>query len=307
MSAAVASHAIEDFLRARARHPALTRAVWCGRALPGTVLGDGQFLRDAAKGMRPEIRTAFLRWVTSQGPFLDDARAAFDDDLFFCGHDEVTDGGIGEAARQMLLNCDAGVISLAALAGNRFSGSPLSVLQGFADNPIRWLDILNCLDPADAVQLIFGALPEPTRWADLLAQCRERFASLTISPHCETVLSRYPFEATVARRTVELLGVLQHLVDEIDPATGALSAVGRELQQQYFVGQKAWFSDAGDEEKAHFRNEMTFPNPEAGEPITCFWHGKIKWPQYRIHFQWPVSTLRNKLLIAYIGPKISKS
>ncbi len=306
MSAAVFRDAIEGFFRVRAHFPLLGRSVWCGRALPGTTLGDGQSIRDGARAMRPDIRVAFLRWVTSQGPFLDEVREHLDEDLFFFGSDEVTDYGLGEAARQHLQGRLAGVLSLAASPGGTFGRSPLCVTQGFPSEPINTIDLLNSFDPTHAAEVVARSLPEPTRWQDLLGQCRDRFPGLVISPHCDAVLARFPFEANVARRTVELLGVLQRLVDEIDRGTGKLSAAGTELIQLHFVGDKAWFSDAGNDEKVDFLDEMTFPNPAGGDPITCFWHGKVKTPQYRIHFQWPMPAPYEKLFVAYIGPKISK-
>jgi hypothetical protein len=41
------------------------------------------------------------------------------------------------------------------------------------------------------------------------------------------------------------------------------------------------------------------------EKIFCTWHGKVKTPQYRIHFSWPISAVA-PLYVVYIGPKITK-
>ncbi len=42
-----------------------------------------------------------------------------------------------------------------------------------------------------------------------------------------------------------------------------------------------------------------------GHQLECFWHGKIKSPQYRIHFSYPIEE-DVPLYIAYIGPKLTK-
>ena len=49
---------------------------------------------------------------------------------------------------------------------------------------------------------------------------------------------------------------------------------------------------------------MTFKDPE-GRELICFWHGKIKTPQYRIHFSYPIEK-GAPLYIAYIGEKLTK-
>jgi hypothetical protein len=88
---------------------------------------------------------------------------------------------------------------------------------------------------------------------------------------------------------------------------GCLDDLGLDLLQKHFVGEKAWFSDESDENKARFKDEMTFPDPEDSScSLRCYWHGKIKTPQYRIHFEWPVPPPFRRIKIAYIGPKIAK-
>lgn len=85
-----------------------------------------------------------------------------------------------------------------------------------------------------------------------------------------------------------------------------LNAEGLEIQQNHFVGDKAWFTDSSDGEKREFKNELTFPHPERpGETLFCTWHGKVKTPQMRVHFAYPLK--RNEpLYVVYIGPKITK-
>jgi hypothetical protein len=81
---------------------------------------------------------------------------------------------------------------------------------------------------------------------------------------------------------------------------------GHRLYANHFTGAKASFSDSSDSEKNDFRNELTFAHPEQpGETLFCAWHGKIKTPQIRIHFSWPVRS-EAPLYVVYVGPKITK-
>ena len=43
----------------------------------------------------------------------------------------------------------------------------------------------------------------------------------------------------------------------------------------------------------------------ATSKLFCPWHGKVKSPQYRIHFSWP-TTATTPIYIVYVGPKLTK-
>jgi len=70
--------------------------------------------------------------------------------------------------------------------------------------------------------------------------------------------------------------------------------------------RKAWFSDSSDAEKNEFRTELTFKHPEIdGETLFCTMHDKVKTPQIRIHFSWPVRA-DAPLYVVYVGQNITK-
>ena len=87
---------------------------------------------------------------------------------------------------------------------------------------------------------------------------------------------------------------------------GERTPAGHSLYQKHFTGDKAWFSDSSVTEKRNFRTELTFPNPSLpGESLFCTWHGKVKTPQLRIHFSWPIRATE-PLYVVYVGPKLTK-
>lgn len=87
---------------------------------------------------------------------------------------------------------------------------------------------------------------------------------------------------------------------------GKRTPEGHTLYQKHFTGDKAWFSDSSDTEKARFKNELIFKHPaNPNEVLFCPWHGKVKTPQLRIHFSWPIRE-DQPLYIVYVGPKITK-
>ncbi len=87
---------------------------------------------------------------------------------------------------------------------------------------------------------------------------------------------------------------------------GKRTAEGDQIYADHFTGEKAWFSDSSSREKNMFRPELTFRHPEQlDEYLFCPWHGKVKTPQIRIHFSWPIAA-NAPVYIVYVGPKITK-
>lgn len=141
----------------------------------------------------------------------------------------------------------------------------------------------------------------------MLQACRSRFELLIIPDSVQERIEREAFYPVVARRTLVILQTLHRIVRGRS-ADGSLNAEALSLWQQHSQGGKAWFTDESEGNKHKFKSEMTFPDPEnPSNRLFCPWHGKIKTPQFRIHFEWPVLPGQSRLKILYIGPKITKS
>lgn len=81
-----------------------------------------------------------------------------------------------------------------------------------------------------------------------------------------------------------------------------------EIVADFFTGEKALFTDESDGNKSYFRKDLTFEDmSNPGQEKLYSWHGKIKTPQYRVHFSWPLTEKQEYIDIVYIGPKITKS
>ena len=88
---------------------------------------------------------------------------------------------------------------------------------------------------------------------------------------------------------------------------GNRTAEGHRLHEDHYTGAKAWFSDESEGNKQKFKKELTVNHPEKpGETILCPWHGKVKTPQIRIHFSWPIVS-EEPVYVVYVGPKITKN
>ena len=252
-------------------------------------------------------RGLLFQWVGKKGPFIEDDRQATDDDLFLFDGEDVTDLGLGEAARRILATLPAAKPPAATLSpvqdpASRFAADPLCVVHGLAEAPIGHVPVANFRETKALADALLAARPEPATWPELLAEARARFDRLHIGTHCDGILARHPYHPPGGRRILDLLDVLQRLMTEMDSA-GRLSKDGVELQNKFFVGERSWFSGESEGRK-HSPETFTFPDPGGDGTLVCFWHGKVSTPAFRIHFEWPVSPPVRRLRVVYIGPHL---
>lgn len=299
-AAANPEHApLEALLEARRQYPALVSGLFCARNMPSTEVRPNLSLREVGGQLPPEKQRLLFEWTGKKGPFIDDDRQVMDQDLFLFGDDEVTELGLGEAARRILSSFSTAALSPVHNPTSRFAADPLVVVHGLHEEPFARVPVPNFLESAALAEAIEAEWPEPKTWAELLTRARQRFDRLCIGDHCDQNLSRKPYQPHQGRRVLELLDVLQRLMQEMGE-DGELSAKGRELQNQFFVGKNAWFTDESETRK-HSPERFTFPDPAGQGTLTCSWHGKIRSDSFRLHFEWPVESPREGLRVAYIG------
>ncbi len=239
-------------------------------------------------------------WLNQQGPFWEDTRGHGPDDYFECNGDVVTDTALGEAAFWCFKGLERRLVSLIP---SLWQLSPLPVTwypdSGNGDN----VEVVNHWEP-NGVEAALQAAPVPlTSWRQLEDTSRDRCTRLAFLQDSFEPLRGHPFANGAAQRILVLLDTLNRLMICRDER-GRRTSEGQEIYQNHFTGDKAWFTDSSDTEKRDFRSELTFAVP-GGAPRLCGWHGKVKSPQLRVHFNWPVDG-DETLYVAYVGPKITK-
>ena len=261
-------------------------------------------LRDLGQRLPRDQRQLFFAWTAKQGPFIEADRqpAPAELDLFVFGEDEieVTDLGLGEAARRILSSQSACAFSPVEDPTSRFAADPLVVVHGLRDEAEEHVRVPNFLDAAKLAEAIQRDGPDPTNWTEALDQARQRFNRLQIGKHCNESLSGQTFRPHQNERMNELFEVLQKLMEEMG-RSGELSAEGQELRSKHFVGRTAWFSDESERNKQR-PERYTFPDPAGSGTLPCFWHGKIRSEFLRMHFEWPPADPTGRLRVVYIGP-----
>ena len=244
---------------------------------------------------------AIMSWLTKDGPFWEDYRQHGADDWFESNGQIVTDEGLGEVAYRCFNGSDYRVFSFEP---SQWQINPIDVYWHRDNGDIIPIQVSNYWYINSFAVALQSSEPPITSWQQLSANMRIHCQNLTFSANSFDYLYSQPFVDGAAKRIVELLKLLDKFKTCFD-AQGRTSE-GHILYQEHFTGSKAWFSDSSDDEKNKFQNELTFDNPNnKSERLVCTWHGKVKTPQIRIHFSWPISA-DQPLYVPYIGSKITK-
>lgn len=271
------------------------REVYCHRSALYRTAKSGTPL---VQMLSREQRSAAMQWLTKQGPFWDDAPRHDADEWFECNGDVVAETGLAEAAYCSTIGMDRRMVSLTP---STWDFAPITVT--WWRDPTTSIDI-NLGNYRDLPALeadLRQAAPAIESWRQFEAVSRQRFQQLNFTANSFSYLNGQPFAPGPAGRILSRLDVLDRLW-----AAGRGSPEGQRLYDDYFTGDKAWFSDSSDSEKRNFRQELTFPSPDAsGGTLFCTWHGKVNNPPYRIHFSWPVPR-GGKLHVVYVGLKITR-
>lgn len=294
--------AVTPLLKVRSRRPDLKDRIYCSRILYGRPITATHDLRQAVLATRDRTYIhLMLTWMTASGPFWDDDRAPNPDDYFHYQDKDVTDQGLGEACRRRLIKVQANAFSFLS-SQPAFEHTPISVKHGLPEEPLGAIDIDNWWD-AETLEDV--TLFRPSNWREMLDYARNKMELLLFADDIYDQLKPSPFHEGISERILELLGVLQTISSEMKDDS-SLTANGMEVLQRHFVGDKAWFSDESDPNKRRFENELTFRDPAGDGILFCPWHGKVKFGQFRIHFEWPRPLNQGVIKVVYIGPKITK-
>jgi hypothetical protein len=278
------------------------RALYCHHGLVNGQVTRSERMQAAVRALPLDERRVVMAWLCQHGPFWDDDRRHEGGDWYECAGEIVTDTAVGEAAHCRLHGIDRGLVSLQP---SSFLYDPVSVERVFEDGNRAPVDVRNYWEPAVVEACLAAAPPALASWTALGELSVSRFEHLRFAGNAFEPLRGQPYKQGVAERILALLDVL-HMLKQCFDENGSRTEDGHALYQQHFTGDKGWFSDSSDAEKEDFKTELTFSHPDArGETLFCTWHGKVKSPQYRIHFSWPVAAA-SPVYVVYIGPKITK-
>ena len=257
-------------------------------------------LYEALQRLPRDEKQSILRWLTRHGPFWNDDDEHSSDLFIFFGDEIVTGTAVGQAAF-----CEeVGICSsLISFEPSKWQISPIDLEIG-QDKRTR-ITVPNFWRVSELDAALREAEPPISTWPLLEERSRVAFQRIVFAPDCFSYLDGQPFAPGAASRIQSLLGVLDRLIGSVD-SSGKRTSEGHRIYQDHFTGDRAWFSDSSETDKARFESELTFPNPQVpGGQLFCPWHGKVNNPPLRLHFAWP-SRPGDPVCVAYIGLKITR-
>ena len=280
------------------------RELYCHRNTANAQVTHALNIPQSLKVLKIDQRRGLMQWLTRQGPFWEVVRQHSGDDWLDYNGDIVTDTAVGEAAHCVFYGVDRALVSMKP---SSWLTSPLSVTLQDCQLDSAHVQNVNIDNYWDVDKLKAALVAAPSSlgsWRDLETTARIRFPNLTFSSDSFEKLEGHPFAKGAAERLLGCLAVL-HDLKGCFGENGERTPDGHRLYDKHFAGDKAWFSDSSDTEKSRFEKDLTFAHPtKGGESLFCPWHGKVKTPQLRIHFSWPVRA-NKPLYVVYVGPKIT--
>ncbi len=296
---------LRELLQARSQVPAIQQNLRSTRSLQEALAGPGVSVRQALQRCRDrELRLATFYWLDRTGPFVDDDRMEDEDDYFEFSNADVTDTGLGEAARRTKAGENCAAYSFEGGAIDH-ALNPLEVDHGLPEERLGRYSVRNHWSPDRLVRDALDSGPQVTTWQALVETARTSFPHLEVADlHENRMLAREPFEASLRDRAMVLMGILEKYMigRSVDGSEGPGS---RDIIDEYFTGERALFSSESASNKREFRHDMTFIDQDQRE-VFAPWHGKISRRAFRLHFEWPLAAESRKLSVLYLGPKITK-
>jgi len=277
-------NAMRSIMLMRTKIQQFGRELFCHRNLVQAQVTHKLNMQQAIQQFNKDERLALMGWLTQHGPFWDYERKHDPDDYLEClGSIVVTDTALGEAAFHCFYDRECHTISLSP---SSWLFTPISVV--WHSENIANIDVINHWEINTLEPILKKSSPPIKSWEQLASVIKARCPNLIFSDDSFQSLEGHPFVNSASQRIVKLLETLNKYKICFDE-NGQRAEEGQRIYQDHFTGQKAWFTDSSDGEKNEFKNELTFKHPNNDtETLFCTWHGKIKTPQFRIHFSWPI-------------------
>lgn len=289
----------EEILAARTQLASTGHGLSCARELRYRAVFQATTVAEAVYQMKDQARRNLaLAWLT-KGPFWTNPPGGMG--VTYFGREDVTNQGLGEAARRRWLSEDARTFSFGGLSQFEIPSLDVQCLRDGVDLeevtkvPNAWTRcLLTKLSPVVA--------PRPS-WAVMIDKAVSELSHLQIArERAIQEIPRYPYDQGASDR---LFGVLKRLDElaRVRATHGDNSAPIVEWLRVNVTASGANFSSENPKDRSVF----IFGDPDSGEDLYCPWHGKVHNPlQYRIHYQWPMPAGQRRLKVLYIGQKLTK-
>ena len=299
---------MDILLQARSRYSTLRERLKVSHNIICRNISSNLTVRQAIFSERnPDRRRLILAWLTSSGPFHEDDRFAEEDDYFEFKNIDVTNTGLGEAARRKKSGFPVTTVSFQGSVLN-FEITPLNIDHGIMGDRLGYYLVDNIWTIKELLREVKRTRSIPKNWPEFVTCAREDYPFLQLPKtiYENPALKNQPFNGTIAEATNRLLDILNRYM-EIANEFGRNSEGANKFFTDYFSGERALFSPESKGNINKHRNQMTFSDPgDTTKEIFAHWHGKISHRVFRLHFEWPIPDKQKFIKVLYLGPKITK-
>ncbi len=280
-----------------------SRELYCNRTIANSQVNTQLSMRQAMRYFSIDEQRAIMSWLDKAGPFWDEDQQHDSNDWYELPDGTVvTDTAVGEVANCVYVGIDRRLISLKP---SDYIHNPIKVNKIIDDDKIEDIYVVNYWNVDDVREALDVAQTPISSWDELRTRSEDHYSELTFVEDAFKPLAKHPFSQSAAETIYQRLNILNQIQMNREE-NGGFTSEGLKLNTHYFTGGRAWFSDESRTNKHHYRQKLTFPNPDdPNNNLFCPWHGKVSHRCFRIHFSWPVSAT-NPLYIVYIGPKLTK-
>lgn len=242
-----------------------------------------------------------LNWLDRSRLFWNDQRTHNNNDYFEHNDIDVTDQGLGECSRRVLIDNHVTSFSF----GKNFCQSIITIKQGLPEEILAIIDVNNIWDINKITEISRQERGAPRSWNDAIDFMKHDYSTLNLSEKLIEQISIQPFNIGICNRFFELCKALDEIIRSRE-SDNSFTELTYELVAKYFHGDKAWFTDESDDDKRDFENDLKFYPPNSNVKKKYTFHGKIKIEQIRIYIEWPLKPEHKTIDIVYFGPKITK-
>ncbi len=170
--------AIEPLVRLRMVRPDLRPRIFCSRQLRlRTAIGTTTLIHAVSSLPNKNLKALAISWLANTGPFWDDDRAFNEDDIFYFEQIDITEQGLGEAARRILVGTSAGTFSFHGAPEN-IRATPLLVVHGLPEYVLNEVRVRNSID---LTEIAIEPEPATDSWTNMIDQVTGRLRSLVFS------------------------------------------------------------------------------------------------------------------------------
>ena len=213
-------------------------ALYCNRKLAYAQVTALVRMQQAVQGFTAPERLALMQWITTNGPYWDDAQLHDSGDWLSVDGRIVTDSALGEAAISRVRGLSRELVSFSP---SEWCFTPISVTWILHDLTLENVAVPNHWE-IESVRTCLVANPVAIdSWATLAREMRNRCSRLIFAEDAFEPLAGHPFVPSAAERIHVLLHTLHRLKGCFDE-DGMRTGEGDTIYNDHFAGGKAWFS-----------------------------------------------------------------